>query len=57
MRFLSILLVVVLVAAGGLFYAAPVIAFYDIRSACQSQDVANFYIDYINKHPDLWQGK
>jgi len=38
-RTLSILLLVIVVAAAGLFYAAPVITFYDIRSACQSQDV------------------
>ncbi len=38
-RFLSLLIVLILVFAGGLFYAAPTISFFDIRSACESNDV------------------
>ncbi len=38
-RLLALVIVVVLVACGGLFYAAPLISFYDVRSACKSQDV------------------
>lgn len=38
-RLLSILILLVVVGGGALFYAAPMISFYDIRSACKSQDV------------------
>ena len=38
-RIFGLLLIVVVLAAAGLFYAAPIISFYDVRSACQSQDI------------------
>ncbi len=38
-KFLSLFFVTLLLLAAGLFYASPIIAFYDIRSACNSQDV------------------
>ncbi len=40
-RLLSILILIVVIGGGGLFYAAPVISFYDIRSACRSQDIGS----------------
>ena len=40
-RILSILLLIVVIGGGALFYAAPVISFYDIRSACKSQDIGS----------------
>lgn len=33
------LLLVIILAAAGLFYAAPIISFHDVRSACKSQDI------------------
>ena len=38
-RIFGVILVIVLLAAAGLFYASPVIAFYDIRSAAKSEDI------------------
>ena len=38
-RFLTIVFLVAVVLGGGLFYAAPVISFMDVRSAAQSEDV------------------
>ena len=38
-RIFGLLLVVIIAAAAGLFYAAPIISFYDVRSACKSQDI------------------
>ncbi len=38
-RVLSILIVIILLGGAGLFYAAPVISFYDVRSAAKSEDV------------------
>ena len=38
-RFLTIVFLVAVVLGGGLFYMAPVISFYDVRSAAQSEDV------------------
>ena len=40
-RIFGLILLVVIVAAAGLFYAAPIISFYDVRSACKSQDIAS----------------
>ncbi len=54
-RFLSLLLLIVVVGAAGLFYAAPVIAFYDIRSAARSDDSESLVklIDYDAIRSDL----
>lgn len=54
-RFLSFLLLVVLLGAAGLFYAAPVISFYDIRSAAGSDDSQSLVklIDYDAVRADL----
>jgi hypothetical protein len=38
-RLFGVILLFVIVAAAGLFYAAPIISFYDVRSACKSQDI------------------
>ena len=38
-RILSLVVIVVLLGAAGLFYASPMIAFYDVRSAAKSEDV------------------
>lgn len=38
-RILSLLLVIVVAGCAGLFYAAPIISFADVRSSCQSQDI------------------
>jgi len=38
-RILSLLILVVVVGTAGLFYAAPILAFHDIRSAAESQDI------------------
>lgn len=38
-RFLTIVFLVAVVLGGGLFYAAPMITFYDIRSSAESEDV------------------
>lgn len=38
-RIFSLLLLVIIAVAAGLFYAAPIISFYDVRSACKSQDI------------------
>ena len=38
-RLLGLALLVIVALAAGLFCFGPVLAFYDIRSACQSQDV------------------
>ncbi|MDI7775100.1 DUF2939 domain-containing protein [Asticcacaulis sp. EMRT-3] len=40
-RLLSFLLVVIVAGAAALFYFAPTLAFYDIRSACKSQDIGS----------------
>jgi hypothetical protein len=40
-RIFGLILLLVIVAAAGLFYAAPIISFYDVRSACKSQDIAS----------------
>ena len=54
-RFLSLLLLLVVVGGGGLFYAAPVISFYDIRSAAKSDDSESLVklIDYDAVRADL----
>ncbi len=54
-RFLSLLLVIIFVGGGGLFYAAPVISFYDIRSAARSDDSESLVklIDYDAIRTDL----
>lgn len=38
-RVLSILVIVILLGAAGLFYASPIIAFYDVRSSAKTEDV------------------
>lgn len=38
-RIFGLLLLVIIAVAAGLFYAAPIISFYDVRSACKSQDI------------------
>ncbi|MBW8881507.1 MAG: DUF2939 domain-containing protein, partial [Asticcacaulis sp.] len=38
-RIFGIVLVIVLLVAAVLFYASPIIAFYDIRSAAKSEDI------------------
>lgn len=38
-RILGVIIVIVLLLAAGLFYASPIIAFYDIRSAAKSEDI------------------
>lgn len=38
-RIFGFLLLVIIAVAAGLFYAAPIISFYDVRSACKSQDI------------------
>ncbi|MCR6657797.1 MAG: DUF2939 domain-containing protein [Asticcacaulis sp.] len=38
-RIFGVILLLVIVAAAGLFYTAPIISFYDVRSACKSQDI------------------
>ncbi len=38
-RIFGVILVIVLLAAAGLFYASPIIAFYDVRSAAKSEDI------------------
>ncbi|MDV6332709.1 DUF2939 domain-containing protein [Asticcacaulis sp. 201] len=38
-RVLSLILVLIVAGAAGLFYAAPIISFYDVRSSCESQDI------------------
>jgi len=38
-RILGIALILIVAGAAALFYFGPTLAFYDIRSACQSQDV------------------
>lgn len=54
-RFLTLLLLVVIVGAAGLFYAAPVISFYDIRSAAKSEDVGSLakLVDFDTLRTDL----
>ncbi len=54
-RFLSLLLLIVVLGAAGLFYAAPVISFYDIRSAAKSDDSESLVklIDYDAVRADL----
>ncbi|ESQ75205.1 hypothetical protein ABAC402_11085 [Asticcacaulis sp. AC402] len=39
-RFLTVVFLVAVVLGGGLFYAAPLITFYDIRSSAKTEDVA-----------------
>ena len=39
-RVLSIFLVVILLGGAGLFYVSPLIAFHDVRSSAQAEDVA-----------------
>jgi hypothetical protein len=38
-RIFGFLLLVIIAVAASLFYAAPIISFYDVRSACKSQDI------------------
>lgn len=38
-RNFGLILLLVIAVAAGLFYAAPIISFYDVRSACKSQDI------------------
>jgi hypothetical protein len=38
-RLLGLALLIIVAGAAALFYFAPVLAFYDIRSSCRSQDV------------------
>ena len=54
-RFLSFLLLIVILGAAGLFYAAPMISFYDIRSAAKSDDSQSLVklIDYDAVRADL----
>lgn len=40
-RIISIFILLAVVGAGGLFYAAPIITFHDIRSAAESGDVSS----------------
>ena len=54
-RFLSLVLLIILIGGGGLFYAAPVISFYDVRSAAKSDDSESLVklIDYDAIRADL----
>ncbi|MFT4077662.1 MAG: DUF2939 domain-containing protein [Asticcacaulis sp.] len=54
-RIFGVILLLVIVAAAGLFYAAPIISFYDVRSACRSQDIESLakLIDFTSVRTSL----
>ena len=54
-RVLSLFLVIVLAGAAILFYCAPIIAFYDVRSAAKSEDVGSLakLIDFDALRTDI----
>ncbi len=54
-RILALIVAIVVLVAAGLFYLSPTIAFYDIRSACKSNDIEALakLIDYDSVRASL----
>lgn len=54
-RILALIVAIVVLVAAGLFYLSPTIAFYDIRSACKSNDIEALVklIDYDSVRASL----